>query len=199
MTVTAAVRWWPLVGLAALVALGLVVGKGSTPLDDWFTRTGEEHPLLGSLLFFTDGRVVFVVWAIVLTATLLRRRWRFAAVIAVTPLVGVAAARLCKRLFGRLSDGVLAYPSGHTTLAVVVLGLAAVMNVVSRFVGGGSSVFLQYGVPLAVVPLLMIFKYGKPRGYIRDLFHWYTKPRAYCALARDRKMLKAYINDEEKS
>jgi hypothetical protein len=79
----------------------------------------------------------------------------------------------------------------------VVLGLAAVMNVVSRFVSGGSSVFVQYGVPLAVVPLLMIFKYGKPHGYIRDLFHWYTKPRAYCAHARDRQMLKAYISDEE--
>jgi hypothetical protein len=124
MTMTTAVRWWPLVGLAALVGLGLVVGKGSTPLDEWFTRTGEEHPLLGRLLFFTDGRGVFVVGAIVLAATLFRRRWRFAAVIAVTPLVAVAAARLCKRLFGRLSDGVLAYPSGHTTLAVVVLGLA---------------------------------------------------------------------------
>jgi hypothetical protein len=79
----------------------------------------------------------------------------------------------------------------------VVLGLAAVMNVVSRFVGGISGVFLQYGVPLAVVPLLMIFKYGKPRGYIRDLFHWYTKPRAYCAQARDRQMLKTYIRGEE--
>jgi hypothetical protein len=124
MTMTTAVRWWPLVGLAALVGLGLVVGKGSTPLDEWFTRTGEEHPLLGRLLFFTDGRGMFVVGAIVLAATLFRRRWRFAAVIAVTPLGAVAAARLCKRLFGRLSDGVLAYPSGHTTLAVVVLGLA---------------------------------------------------------------------------
>ena len=36
----------------------------------------------------------------------------------------------------------------------VVLGLAAVMNVVSRFVGGQMSAYLQYGVPLAVVPLL---------------------------------------------
>ena len=124
MTVTTAVRWWPLVGLAALVALGLVVGKGSTPLDDWFTRTGEEHPFLGRLLFFTDGRVVFVAWAVVLAAVVFRRRWRLAAVIVVAPLAAVAAARLCKRLFGRLSDGVLAYPSGHTTLAVVVVGLA---------------------------------------------------------------------------
>jgi hypothetical protein len=124
MTATTAVRWWPLVGLAGLVALGLAVGKGTTPLDAWFTRTGEEHPLLGRLLFFTDGRVVFVAGVVVLAATLFRRRWRLATVVVATPLVAVAAARLFKQLFGRLSDGVLAYPSGHTTLAVVVLGLA---------------------------------------------------------------------------
>jgi hypothetical protein len=124
MTATTAVRWWPLVGLAGLVALGLAVGKGTTPLDAWFTRTGEEHPLLGRLLFFTDGRVVFVAGVVVLAATLFRRRWRLATVVVATPLVAVAAARLFKQLFGRLSDGVLAFPSGHTTLAVVVLGLA---------------------------------------------------------------------------
>jgi hypothetical protein len=49
----------------------------------------------------------------------------------------------------------------------IVLGLAALMNVVSRFVSGEIggiplSVVLQYGIPLSVVPLLMIFKYGKP-------------------------------------
>jgi hypothetical protein len=79
----------------------------------------------------------------------------------------------------------------------VVLGLAAVMNVVGRFAGGSASLLLQYGVPLAVLPVLMIFKYGKPRGYVRDLFHWYTKPRAYCALARDRKILTAYVAEEK--
>jgi hypothetical protein len=79
----------------------------------------------------------------------------------------------------------------------VVLGLAAVMNVVGRFAGGNASLLLQYGVPLAVLPVLMIFKYGKARGYVRDLFHWYTKPRAYCALARDRKILTAYVAEEK--
>jgi hypothetical protein len=80
----------------------------------------------------------------------------------------------------------------------VVLGLAAVMNVVSRFVSGGAGAALQYGVPLSVVPLLMVFKYGKPRGYLRDLFQWHMKPRAYCALARDRQIQAGYIADKEK-
>lgn len=79
----------------------------------------------------------------------------------------------------------------------VVLGLAAVMNVVSRFASGQTSAFLQYGVPLSVVPLLMVFKYGKPRGYLRDLFHWYTKPRAYCAVAHDRRIRSSYITEED--
>ena len=79
----------------------------------------------------------------------------------------------------------------------VVLGLAAVMNVVSRFVSGQMSAYLQYGVPLSVVPLLMVFKYGKPRGYLRDLLHWYTKPRAFCAVAADRQIRTRYIAEEQ--
>jgi hypothetical protein len=79
----------------------------------------------------------------------------------------------------------------------VVLGLAAVMNVVSRFVSGQVSAYLQYGVPLSVVPLLMVFKYGKPRGYLRDLFHWYTRPRAYCVAARDRQIRSGYLKEDQ--
>ena len=84
----------------------------------------------------------------------------------------------------------------------VVLGLAALMNVLSRFVSGEVggiplSVFAQYGVPLAAVPLLMIFKYGRPRGFLRDLAAWHTQPRAYCALARDRQIRLAYIEEAE--
>jgi len=78
-----------------------------------------------------------------------------------------------------------------------VLGLAAVMNVVSRFVSGSTSAWLQYSVPLAVVPLLMVFKYRKPRGYLRDLFFWYTKPRTYCAVSRDRHLQTSYLRKEQ--
>ena len=79
----------------------------------------------------------------------------------------------------------------------VVLGLAAVMNVISRFVAGPMSAWLQYGVPLAVVPLLMVFKYGKPRGYLRDLLYWYTKPRTYCAISCDRHLQSSYLRKEQ--
>ena len=84
----------------------------------------------------------------------------------------------------------------------VVLALAALMNVVSHFVSGTVggiplSGLIQYGAPLSVVPLLMVFKYGKPRGYIRDLLFWYVKPRKYCALARDRTVTASYVEEEK--
>src|ERR1700678_2769229 len=66
----------------------------------------------------------------------------------------------------------------------IVLGAAAIMNLLGHFVGGEiagipTNIVLQYGVPLLMVPVLMAFKYGKPRGYVRDLAFWYMKPHAY--------------------
>jgi hypothetical protein len=55
---------------------------------------------------------------------------------------------------------------------------------------------LQYGVPLLVVPVLMAFKYGKPRGYVRDLALWYARPRTYCAVSRDREIRSEYLREE---
>jgi hypothetical protein len=83
----------------------------------------------------------------------------------------------------------------------IVLGAAAVMNIVGRFVGGAiagmpTNLVLQYGVPVLMVPLLMVFKYGKPRAYVRDLACWYVKPQAYCAIARDREIRSPYIREE---
>jgi len=85
----------------------------------------------------------------------------------------------------------------------VVLGLAAVTNVIGHFVQGNLgglplSFVVQYGVPLSAVPLLMAFKYGRPRGYLRDLAAWYLKPRAYCALARDSRITRRYVIEKEK-
>ena len=83
----------------------------------------------------------------------------------------------------------------------IVLGAAAVMNMVGHFVGGEiagmpMNLVLQFGVPLLMVPVLMAFKYGKPRGYVRDLVFWYAKPRAYCALAPDREIRTPYLREE---
>ena len=83
----------------------------------------------------------------------------------------------------------------------VVLGAAAIMNIVGHCVGGQiagmpMNLVLQYGVPILIVPVLMAFKYGKPRGYVRDLAQWYAQPRAYCAVARDRQFRSPYLGEE---
>jgi uncharacterized membrane protein len=54
-----AIRLWPPIALAAMLALGWAVGKGSTPVDDWFHRYRHSHAQY--LLFFTDPRVLALV------------------------------------------------------------------------------------------------------------------------------------------
>ena len=103
-----------------MVALGLVVRGGSTPVDDWFQH-GSSVP--GRLLFFTDYRTMLLAVAVALGFALYRQRWTLAAVVAVTPVAAVWLSRLCKQLFGRQKEGTVAYPSGHTTVMVTVLGM----------------------------------------------------------------------------
>lgn len=110
-----------------MTLLGFAVGRGSTPPDDWFQDLGRTHPLPGRLLVFTDGRVTLTLCAVLLAVAVYRQRLRLAAVAAAAPLVGVLLSRLAKRVFGREKDGALAYPSGHTTLAVIVFGLAVLI------------------------------------------------------------------------
>jgi hypothetical protein len=81
-------RLWPPIALAAMVALRLVVGKGSTPLDDWFHRYGSGPA--GYLMFFTDPWLLAALVAGTLFVAIYQRQWRFAAVTAVSPLVAIA-------------------------------------------------------------------------------------------------------------
>jgi membrane-associated phospholipid phosphatase len=97
------------------------VGKGSTPVDDWFQRA--HGSLLGWLLFFTDQRTLIVILAGALGLAAYRRRWLLVAGVAVSPVVAVWLSQVCKQLFGRQKGDAVAYPSGHTTLMVVVLGM----------------------------------------------------------------------------
>ncbi|HET6735789.1 phosphatase PAP2 family protein [Mycobacterium sp.] len=101
--------------------LGWAVGKRSTDLDDWFLQ--HRHSPAQWLLFFADARVLALVLAACVTVALYRRRWRLAVVALVAPAVAVALERLLKHLFDREKGGALAYPSGHATLAVIVVGM----------------------------------------------------------------------------
>jgi hypothetical protein len=142
-----AVRWWPLVGTVAMVLLGLVVGSGTTPLDQEFVQAGRAtRPYSGWLLFFTDPRVMWSLLAIAVGYALWRKRWRLAAVLLLCPPLTVAAVRILKALFGRHKGGALCYPSGHSALVVTVLGmvvLAAGMVLWSRIL---AAVFITLGL-----------------------------------------------------
>jgi hypothetical protein len=46
------------------------------------------------------------------------------------------------------------------------------------------------------VPGLMMFKYGKPRGYLMDFISWHTKPHSYSASDRDTAITGPYILED---
>ena len=81
---------------------------------------------------------------------------------------------------------------------IAVLGLAAVTNIIGRFLnrelcGIPLNIFLQYVIPVIAVPLLMLFKYGKPSGYLLDLALWHTRPHIYCGLEPDQEFTKEFL------
>lgn len=80
----------------------------------------------------------------------------------------------------------------------IVIGLAAVMNIAGRLLGRELygiplNIILQYVVPVVAVPVLMLFKYGKPRGYLRDLIVWHAKPHIYCGLEPDHELTEEFL------
>lgn len=111
--------------MGATLLLGWAVGKRSTDLDDWFLQ--HRHGPAQWLVFFADARVLALVLAACVTVALYRRRWRLAVVALVAPPVAVVVERLLKQLFDRQKGGALAYPSGHATLAVIVVGMVVLV------------------------------------------------------------------------
>lgn len=121
-------RWWPPVGLVAMLVLGVGVRHGPTQVDSWFQALGRD---MGSyrraFLVFTDWRLLGLVLVVLIAVALRRRQWWLAGAMVVSPPLAIAVARLCKHLFGREKGGALAYPSGHSTFVVVVMGLLVIV------------------------------------------------------------------------
>ena len=79
-----------------------------------------------------------------------------------------------------------------------ILALAVVANILGRFLhrvmfGLPMNMVLEYVVPLLGVPSLMLFKYGKQRGYIQDWVMFHAKPHVYAALEKDRELTGDYL------
>jgi hypothetical protein len=80
--------------------------------------------------------------------------------------------------------------------AVVIL--AVLFNILGRLLdremfGIPMSLGLQYGVPVLGIPFLILFKYGKPGGYLMDWLSFHLKPRVYCGLEGDREQTEPYL------
>jgi hypothetical protein len=87
---------------------------------------------------------------------------------------------------------------------ILVLALAALMNLLAHFVSDSArvlgmplNVFLEFVVPVLAVPFLILFKYGRPRGYLTDLVRSFFSPRAWCALERDSELTHGYVVEEK--
>ena len=120
-------RWWPPLAVLAMAALGALVGAGSTPLDDWVHDDLPLRRYRMALLTFTDERLLLAIWLGCLAVALYQWRWPLVAVVVAAPILALLCVRLFKPLFGRQRGGTLAYPSGHVTLMVVVLGLVVIV------------------------------------------------------------------------
>lgn len=147
------IRWWPAVALVAMLLLGFVVGKSSTPVDDWFQRFG--HTPLRRLTVIADPRVLVAVSAVVLAVACLQRRRWLALMTVVAPAVGIVAVRLLKPVFDREKGGGLAYPSGHLTAMTIVMGLA----VLAAGAAGWAVVSAVVAVALAMLGVAVTFHY----------------------------------------
>ncbi len=87
---------------------------------------------------------------------------------------------------------------------ILVLALAALMNLLAHFAGNDAhllvmplNIFMEFVVPVLAVPFLILFKYGRPRGYLTDLVRSFFSPRAWCALERDSQQAEPYVVEEE--
>jgi membrane-associated phospholipid phosphatase len=158
MMASRVLKWWPPIGLVAMVVLGLAVGRGPTPFDDWFIREGQVHEGVYRLLLFTKPSLLAVMLLAAVAGALFQRRWRLAAVVVLTPVIAVATARLLKPLFEREKQGGLAYPSGHVTVLVAVLGMVVLV--------AGARVWML--VAAAVFALLGLVGQGLTHHYFTD-------------------------------
>jgi membrane-associated phospholipid phosphatase len=108
-----------------MVALGCVVGKSSTPIDDWFHRYSDSPAR--HLIIIADPHVLVGLMVVVFVGALFQRRWRLAAMAVLAPAVGIVVVRLLKPLFDRERGGDLSYPSGHITTTTIVFGLIVLL------------------------------------------------------------------------
>jgi hypothetical protein len=147
--------FWPPIGVAAMILLGLAVGKASTPLDDWFDQFG--HGPVRALTLLANPIALAAIGLVVVGVALYRRWWLFAVVAVAFPPLGYLLVQFIKPFFGRNAGDGLAYPSGHITMTTVVVGLFVVV----------------VGAPLWAVLLAVVY-IGLAMFGVGSTFHYFT-------------------------
>lgn len=127
-----------------MVLLGLGVRGGATPVDAWLQQA-RGGPL-SSLLVLTDYRTAQALLITSLAVSLYRRLWAMVPMIVVVPLIALASTSVLKPVFGRMKEQGLAYPSGHTTVMVVVLGLVILAVGARRWLVWAAVAFAALGI-----------------------------------------------------
>ena len=133
-----------MVGLPLMVLLGMGVRGGATPVDAWLQQAHSSP--LSSLLVFTDYRTAQALLIASLVASLYRRLWALLPLIVVLPVVAVGASSVLKPVFGRMKEQGLAYPSGHTTVMVVLLGVLILAVGIRRWLVWAAVAFALLGI-----------------------------------------------------
>ena len=82
----------------------------------------------------------------------------------------------------------------------VVMVVAAIMQFVGRWFnrelfGISLTMLLQYAVPLLVVFVLLIVKYGRQPGFLMDYFTFKARPKIYSGRAKDNTQIEPYLQD----
>lgn len=133
-----------MVGMPLMVLLGLGVRDGATPVDAWMQQA-RGGPL-GALLLFTDYRTAQTLLAATVAVALFRRLWVLVPLALATPALGLLSAETLKPLFGRFKGEALAYPSGHTTVMVIALGMLILAVGVRRWLVWAAVAFAGLGI-----------------------------------------------------
>lgn len=133
-----------MIGLPMMVLLGMGVRGGATPVDAWLQQAHGTP--LSSLLVFTDYRTAQALLITSVVVSLYRRLWSLLPVIVLLPLIAVAASSVLKPVFGRMKEQGLAYPSGHTTVMVVLLGVLLLAVGIRRWLVWAAVAFAGLGI-----------------------------------------------------
>ena len=83
----------------------------------------------------------------------------------------------------------------------VILVLGVILLFFGQFIdrelfGLPMNMVLMLLVPGVIAPGLVLFKYGRPRGYLVDWVTYHIRPRVYSGLAQDAQQTDPYIGDE---